>query len=111
MLAAVGSAPPGKTKITQMNKTQAVAIVPIGVAHLPRLKGPGTNCFFPEVMRKAMGIAYDVYSPVTDALSFQRQLEVVERDKAINQPCHRRKRCLEETQQPDKHRRTHNEPH
>lgn len=50
----------GNTSKIVMKDTHATAIAPIGVDHLPRLKGPGTNLSFPEVMRKNMGAAYDM---------------------------------------------------
>lgn len=55
-----------------MKETHATAITPIGVAHLPRVKGPGTNLSLPEVMRRNMGAAYEVYNPITEALRFKR---------------------------------------
>jgi len=43
-----------------INDTHETAIAPIGVAHLPRLNGPGTSLSLPEVIRRKIGAAYDV---------------------------------------------------
>lgn len=55
----------GKIKITQITKTQRIEIQPITGDHLPRWKGPLTNTFRPDVLRKYTGIMYDMYSPIT----------------------------------------------
>lgn len=34
-----------------------------------QVKGPGTSLSRPEVMRKKIGAAYDVYRPITEALA------------------------------------------
>lgn len=51
-----------------MNDTHAIATIPRGVVHRPRLNGPGTNVLRPEVMRRKMGVMYERYSPITAIL-------------------------------------------
>lgn len=55
-----------------MNTTQTTATEPIGVDHRPRVKGPGTSLFRPEVIRRNMGVVYEVYRPITDALRIRK---------------------------------------
>lgn len=58
----------GKHNRTMIKATHAQAMLPIGTHHFPRENGPGTSLFLPEVMRRKMGVLYDVYMPMTDAL-------------------------------------------
>ena len=51
-----------------MNVTQETARHPRGILHLLRLNGPGTNIFRPEVIRRNIGVAYEVYKPMTAIL-------------------------------------------
>jgi hypothetical protein len=37
--------------------THATAMMPIGKYHFPRVNGPGTSLFRPEVIRRKMGAA------------------------------------------------------
>lgn len=57
-----------------MNVTQATAIDPIGVDHRPRVKGPGTSLFRPDVIRRNIGVVYEVYNPMTEALCESNKL-------------------------------------
>lgn len=50
----------GNISKTLMKVTHATAIAPIGTHHLPRLNLPGTNVSRPDVIRRKMGVAYDV---------------------------------------------------
>lgn len=51
-----------------MNATHEHAMAPMGKYHLPSENGPGTSRFLPDVMRRKMGVTYEVYKPITDAL-------------------------------------------
>ena len=51
-----------------MKDTHETAIAPIGTAQRPKLNGPGTNLSLPDVIRRNMGAAYDVYRPITEDL-------------------------------------------
>ena len=68
MLDATGLWVVGKQRRTMMNTTQTTAVEPIGVDQRPRVKGPGTSLFRPEVIRRNMGVVYEVYNPITEAL-------------------------------------------
>lgn len=50
----------GNRRSTTMKDTHATAILPQGMYHFPRLNGPGTSLSRPEVIRKNIGVAYDV---------------------------------------------------
>lgn len=54
--AAAGFDSGGNNKRIVMKQTQATAMIPRGMYHLPRVKGPGTSLFLPEVMRKNIGV-------------------------------------------------------
>lgn len=58
----------GNRRRTTMKATHDTATMPTGMYHLPSVKGPGENAFRPEVIRRNMGVAYDTYRPITDAL-------------------------------------------
>ena len=60
MLFAATKEPAGNKSKMTMNVTHDTAIIPMGIYHLPRLNGPGTNCFLPDVIIKNIGIAYEV---------------------------------------------------
>lgn len=51
-----------------MKATHDTATMPTGMYHLPSVKGPGDSAFRPEVILRKMGVAYDTYKPITDAL-------------------------------------------
>ena len=51
-----------------MKATHDTAMMPTGRYHLPSVKNPGVSAFRPEVIRRKMGVAYDTYKPITDAL-------------------------------------------
>ena len=68
MSAAEGLSTPGNSNSTMIKATQETAIIPMGRYHLPRVNGPGTSLSRPEVIRRKMGVAYEVYNPITDAL-------------------------------------------
>lgn len=40
----------------------------------PNLNGPEINLSRPDVIRRKMGVAYDVYNPMTDALGVKVEL-------------------------------------
>lgn len=40
----------------------------MGMYQRPNLNGPEINLSRPDVIRRKMGVAYDVYNPMTDAL-------------------------------------------
>ena len=61
----------GNRSRTMQNDTHATAMMPIGMYHLPRVNGPGTSLSRPDVMRKKMGAAYDVYRPMTAELEHE----------------------------------------
>ena len=60
--------PGGKNNTTTINATHATAIAPTGTAQRPSVNGPGLSLSLPEVILRKIGAAYDVYSPMTDAL-------------------------------------------
>lgn len=60
----------GKHNNTTINVTQAQAMLPMGRYHRPSENGPGMSLSLPEVMRRKIGVAYDVYMPITDALPY-----------------------------------------
>ena len=56
IVSAAGFDPDGNSKRITMKQTHATAMIPRGMYHLPRVKGPGTSLFLPEVMRKNIGV-------------------------------------------------------
>lgn len=60
MSSAVTDEPAGNRSKMTMNVTHDTAIMPIGIYHLPRLNGPGTNFSLPDVILRKIGIAYEV---------------------------------------------------
>jgi hypothetical protein len=50
----------GKTRSTMIKVTHATAMMPMGMYHFPRVNVPGTSLFRPEVIRRRMGVAYDM---------------------------------------------------
>ena len=67
---AEGCDPPGNNNSVVTNITHETATMPIGRYHFPKENGPGTSLFLPEVMRSSMGVAYELYRPITEALRF-----------------------------------------
>lgn len=59
MSCAVVVCPGGKRRSITMKVTHATAMIPMGMYHFPREKGPGTSLSRPEVMRRKMGVAYE----------------------------------------------------
>ena len=59
-MSAVGLLSGGKTRSTVINVTQETATMPMGMYHLPSENGPGWRRFRPEVMRRKIGVTYDV---------------------------------------------------
>lgn len=55
--AASGDRPEGKNNMMTINATHETATAPIGIAHRPRLNGPGTSLVRPDVILKKMGAA------------------------------------------------------
>lgn len=51
-----------------MKATHETATMPIGLYHLPSVKYPGERASCPAMTRRKMGVAYDTYNPITDAL-------------------------------------------
>ena len=47
---------------------EPTATTPIGKYHLPSVNGPGTSFSRPEVIRRKMGVTYEMYSAITDDL-------------------------------------------
>lgn len=60
MFFAVAGSTVGNISKMLINDTHATATTPIGKNHLPRVKLPGTNLSRPDVIRRKMGVAYDV---------------------------------------------------
>ena len=59
-------------KMTMKKLTQAMAIVPEAMDHLPSENGPGLNVLRPVVTRRTIGVMYEMYSAITDDLPYTR---------------------------------------
>lgn len=59
-----------------MKATHETAMIPTGRYHFPNEKGPGTSLSRPEVMRRKIGTAYEVYNPITAALQVSLSISV-----------------------------------
>lgn len=70
-----------------MKVTHDTAIMPTGMYHLPSVKNPGESAFRPEVIRRKMGVAYDTYKPITDALVEARREKKNVDQHACTQTC------------------------
>ena len=68
MVSAAGLDSGGNSNNTTIKQTQDTATTPIGMYHRPRVNGPGTSLSRPEVMRRKMGVTYEVYKPITAEL-------------------------------------------
>ena len=68
IVSAVGCTSGGKTSKTTMKLTQDTATMPMGMYHFPSVNGPGWSLVLPEVILRNMGVTYETYSPITDAL-------------------------------------------
>ena len=68
IVSAVGCAPGGNMKMTMKKLTQAMAIIPEAMDHLPSENGPGLNVLRPVVTRRTIGVIYEMYSAITDDL-------------------------------------------
>lgn len=55
-------------KMTMKKLTQAMAIIPEAMDHLPSENGPGLNVLRPVVTRRTIGVIYEMYSAITDDL-------------------------------------------
>ena len=75
MVSAVGCTPEGKTKRTMTKIVHAMAIIPIGLYHLPKENGPGSKVCRPEVSRRKIGVTYEMLRAMTVAL--QRKIRVI----------------------------------
>ena len=71
MVSAVGCAPEGKTKRIMTKIVHAMAIIPIGLYHIPKENGPGSNVCRPEVSRRKIGVTYEMYRAMTVALKIR----------------------------------------
>jgi len=60
MVPGVAICPGGKSSMTVTNVTHETAMTPTGVDQRPKLNGPGSSLLRPDVMRKNMGVEYDV---------------------------------------------------
>ena len=74
--------------------THATATIPIGMYHFPREKGPGCSLLRPDVMRRKIGVTYDVYRPITDALRTRVSTPDGGRSTSGNSPSEGRERRL-----------------
>ena len=93
-----------------MNDTHDTATAPMGKYHFPSENGPGTSLSLPEVIRRNMGVTYDVYRPMTAELctiSAQRGGDAEEEDA----PSERRERGLGEAEHAADAREDDDEPH
>ena len=69
----------GNNRRTTQNVTHATAMMPMGMYQRPSVNGPGTSLSRPEVIRRKMGAAYEVYSPITaDLFPCQRLIIAIE---------------------------------
>ena len=85
-------------------------MMPMGMYHFPRLKGPGTNPSRPEVIRRKIGVTYEVYKPMTAAL-FSGINKFKLKQRECNSPSQRRKGGLAESKQPTNTRKNHHKPY
>ena len=77
-----------------MKVTHATAMIPTGMYHLPSENGPGWRRFRPDVMRRKIGVTYDVYRPITDALRTRVSTPDGGRSTSGNSPSEGRERRL-----------------
>ncbi len=96
---------------TMKKLTQAMAIVPEAIDHLPSENGPGLNVFRPDVTRKTIGVMYDIYSAMTDALSPDVSRNPGLRYLEDDVPSERRERGRREAHEGKDCARAHDEPH